>query len=248
MDNLDEVFPDESETATAEQPEVQEEIVETPVEETQQEVVEPESSVVEPQESRHVPINALLDERDKRKALEARIAEYEAKQQAAPQREVPDPYDDPQAFAQYQQQLVDERVTGMRFEMSDRFARQQHGDDAVKTATEWAMERAKAEPTFAAQYMQQSDPIGWIVQQHKRDAMLSDIGDNPDDWFEREAAKRGWQKQDAPTPGAVSGVVPRQAQQPAKVPPRSLANAGNAPSDIRHVASGPLAGVDALFP
>lgn len=244
MDNLDEVFPEDdgTEVVEAEAPEVQEEVVEeTPEPET---VEEPEEEEREP---RQVPINALLDERDKRKALEARIAEFEAKQQQQPEvQEAPDPYDDPQGFASYQRQQMDAARVEMRFEVSDRFARQQHGEETVQSAVDWAAGKAQAEPAFAAQYMREQDPIGWIVQQHKRDAMLADIGDNPDDWFEREAAKRGWQKQDATAAAAVVAADPKQATAPAKVP-RSLASQGSAPTDIRHTASGPLAGVDALF-
>lgn len=243
MDNLDEVFPEAETEAETPEVEVKEEIVEeTPP--AEEEAGDPE---VEEREPRQVPINALLDERDKRKALEARIAEFEAQQQQKqPEAEVPDPYDDPKGYADYQQQQINAARVEAKFEISDRFARQQHGEETVQGAIDWAAAKAQAEPMFAAQYMQQQDPIGWIVQQHKRDAMLADIGDSPDDWFEREAAKRGWQKQDAPAAAAVAAVEPKQATAPAKVP-RSLASQGSAPSDVRHAASGPLAGVDALF-
>lgn len=242
-DNLDEVFP-VSEPMEAEP--VQEEVVQV-----EEPVTEPEP-VAEPEpqpepETRHVPINALLDERDKRKELERRLAEYEAKQQAPQTAEIPDAYDDPQGYANHFQRQLDQKAVEMRFEMSDRFARSTHGDETVQAALDWANGRAGSNPAFVQDYMGQQDPIGWIVQQHKRDAMLSDIGDNPEDWFEREAAKRGWQKPNAPAPAAVADVVPKQAVTPAKVPPRSLANQGTAPSDIRQTASGPLAGVDSLF-
>lgn len=247
-DNIDEVFS--VETAMETPP-----VEEAPVEEVQQEP-EPESEpapeVVEapaPEpEARHVPITALLDERDKRKELERRLAEFEAKQQVQPQQtEIPDPYDDPAGFAAHQQKQVEQQIVGVRFEMSDRFARQAHGDETVQGAIDWAMERAQKNPAFAQEYMANPDPIEWIVQQHKRDAMLSDIGDSPDDWFEREAAKRGYAKPSANASAVVADAAPKQVVQPAKVPPRSLANQGGAVSDIRHVATGPTAAVDSLF-
>lgn len=191
-----------------------------------------------------VPIATMMEERDKRRALEAEIAKY--RQQQAP--EAPDPYDDPNGFAAHQQQLIEQRMTQQRFELGDMFARQTHGAEVVDQAIAWAQERANADPAFVAGYMRQQNPVDWIVQQHKREALLSDIGGNVDDWFEREAAKRGYAKPSAPVAAAAPVAAPiQQAVPPVKVP-RSLATQGSGPSDIRDVATGALAAVDAVFP
>lgn len=244
------LFDEPQEVAELEQP------VEVPIEEAPGETVaevEPEPTpepepVAEPvrPEPGFVPISVVLDEREKRKAAEARARQFEQQQ---PQ-QAPNPYDDPEGFAAHQQQMVESRLTQERFAISDRYARKEHGAEAVENAVAWAQQRAQADPAFAMSYMRETDPIDWIVQQHKRDTLLSDIGDvnKLDDWFAREAAKRGYAAPNAPVATAAPvAVQPKPAVPPVKVP-RSLATQGSGPSDVRDVATGPLAAVDAVFP
>jgi hypothetical protein len=251
-DHLDEIFPGDQEEQAEPAPEVvAEEVAQEAIAEpeTVEQPQEPVETAAQEAEARQVPLNVVLDERDKRKAAEADRDRYkrqweESQQRQAPQ-DVPDPYDDPKGFAAYQEQRVQEAVTQQRFQMSELMAKQQHGEETVNAASTWALEKAQSDPTFAAAYHRQAHPIDWIVQQHKRDAMLSDIGDNVDDWFTREAAKRGY------APASVEAAAPavaqtQQASPPVKVP-RSLATQGSGDTDVRQVATGPLAGVDAIF-
>lgn len=254
-DFLDDVFPADDQEQTEAASEV---VEEAPAPERVEEApVAPEAlnqeaethTAAEEAEVRQVPLNVVLDERDRRKAAEQERDRYKQQWEAAQQRQqpqnVPDPYDDPQGFAAYQEQRVQEAVTQQRFQMSELMAKQQHGEEVVTKASQWALEKANSDPTFAAAYHRQAHPIDWIVQQHKRDAIMSDIGDNVDDWFTREAAKRGY------APASVVAAAPavaqtQQATPPVKVP-RSLATQGSGDTDVRQVASGPTAAVDALF-
>ena len=230
---------------------------ELPVEEVQAEThepIEPEAAapIVEPEptpqthrpDAGYVPIGAVLDEREKRKALEQELAQYRQRQQP----EAIDPFDDPQAFAAQQQGLVQQAIIQDRFERSNEDAVEKYGEDKVKAAVDWATSRAQQNPTFAAEYMGKTRPIQWIVQQHERDVLMADIGDPSklDDWFAREAAKRGYSAQSAPA-AAIPVVAPQPATPPVKVP-RSLVAQGSGPSDVRDVAAGALAAVDAVFP
>lgn len=236
---LDQAFPVEpiveAEPAPTPEPEqVAEPIAAEPV---APEVVQPEPVVV-PDEPKpgHIPIAALMDERDKRKAAEERLKVLEARQ--AEQPKTPDPYDDPQGFAAYQESKVQQAVLANKFEMSDVIAKQAHGEEAVNAASEWAMEKAKADPTFAAQYMREAHPIDWIVRQHKRDGIYSQLPtdiSSLDEFIEREIAKRS-----QTAPAAVTAPVVAMdttAKKPAP-PPRSIAADTNtqsaaAPSDPR---------------
>lgn len=250
-----ELFADVAEAEGVE-PEAVEAVPE-PAAETLSEAEQPQEVVTEPaptNEPQHqrpeagfVPIAAMMDERDKRRALEAELAQYR-NQQAQPTN-APDPFDDPQGFAQYQTQHVEQRLTQERFAFSDRFARKEYGAEAVDTAVQWAQERAQQDPVFAASYMRESDPIDWIVQQHKRDSMISQIGNRSMDDFVRDylAQNPGLIGQTAPVAAAPVAVTPQQATPPVKVP-RSLATQGSGPSDVRDVATGALAAVDAVFP
>lgn len=251
-DNLDEVFGMDDAVEAVEPvvdaaPET--EVVEAPQESEPEPVVEQE----QPQPSKDwvVPGAAMLEERERAKALERELNDLKAqRQQPAQQPTIPDPYDDPQGFADAQQQLVDQRITQVRFEMSDRFARQAHGAETVEKAIAWAQEKAQADPSFAISYMRDPDPIGHIVQQHKRDAMLGTIGnaENIDEFIKsyisdaQNAQRLGLASAPAPAPAAV---VPASASAPRV--PRSLASQATVASDVRQTATGPLVGVDALF-
>lgn len=243
-DSLDETFPDDpnlpiGEVAEAVQPEP--ETVEAIVEEAPA----PEPIIEQPREQQAIPLATALQWRDEAKAFKRKAEELEANNR--PQAQVPDPLDDPEGYATHFERQMEERLTGQRLQMSDVMARQSYGAEAVDVAVNWAAAKAQADPLFAAAYMGEAHPIDWIVRQHKRDGLLSDIGDNVDDWFTREAAKRGYVSQSAPAAVApVVAAIPQPASPPVKVP-RSLATQGSSPSDLRHVATGPLAGVDAVF-
>lgn len=180
-------------------------------------------------ESRTVPLATALNWRDEAKEYKRKVEQYEAQQRQAPQRI--DPLDDPEGFAQQQQQLVQQAIIADRFERSHEDAVEKHGEDTVKAAVEWAQTRAQANPAFAAEYMAKTRPIQWIVQQHKRDAIVSEMGDNPDDWFAREAAKRGYVTQSAPVVAAPVAAPVQPADKPA-APPKSIASERTAPAAV----------------
>lgn len=219
---------------------VEPEVPETPIAE---EPPAPEQIAPQPQpEAPHehsIPLKVALDWRDEAKRLRRELEQKNAQ----PPVEAPDPYNDPQGFAAHQNGQVEQALINQRFAMSDMMAREKHGADVVEKAAAWATERAQADPGFAQSYMRQQHPIEWIVQQHKRDALLSDIGDNMDDWFTREAAKRGYVA--APAPMVAAPAVTEQ--QPAPAPPRSLASVPSKGGGVKDVPTGPMAALGAVF-
>jgi len=230
-----------------------------PVPEPVAEAVTPEPVTPEvqtaPEEPRNgfVPIAAMMDERDQKKeerakriAAEERLAELERSRQ--PQ-SIPDPYDDPEGNTAYLQGQLSEALQKQKMELSHYWAVDKHGKDNVEAARTWALEKAQTDPGFRAkleaEMPMQAMPFEWVVQQHKRDGLISQLPTDVtslDELIEREIAKRS---QSAPAP-AAQAVIPQQASPPVKVP-RSLASQGSAPSDLRHTATGALSGVDALF-
>lgn len=183
----------------------------------------------------HVPISALLDEREKRQALERQIAEFQRQQQAQqPAPQAPDRFEDPDGYDRFVREQTEERLFEMRVDMSERFAVQQHGEDAVKAAVQWGFQRCASDPHFNAQVRAAPDPIGFVVQQHRRDEMIAKVGDKFDP--AQYDAFLAWQAQQTAAPAPNS-----QAQQPAaqpappvpatpavKPPPRSLVHAPQA--------------------
>lgn len=214
---------------------------ETVQEEVQPPVETPPAAPV-PEEPRHVPLATFLDARDEAKELKRRLADYEAREVASKQRtDAPDPYDDPNGFAAHQTAQVQEALTAQKFATSDMIARQQHGAETVEAAGTWAMERAKNDPVFAASYMREQHPIDWIVQQHKRDELLKQIGDNPDEWVKRRYAEI------APAPIAAAPVAAQQQPASPPTPPRSLASAPGSGGGVKDVPIGGLSALEAVF-
>jgi len=171
-------------------------------------------------EQRTIPLATALNWRDEAKEYKRRVEAFEAQQRQAP---AIDPFDDPEAFAAHQQALVQQAIVTDRFERSNEDAIEKYGEDKVKAAVDWATARAQQNPSFATEYMGKTRPIHWIVQQHQRDAMLSEIGDNPDDYFAREAAKRGYVLPSATPAEALQPSIVQPATRPAP-PPRSIAS------------------------
>jgi len=221
------------------------ETVETPELVAEQPQPEPEQPQVEPpqEESRQVPLATFLDQRDelKRWKQEAEVLRQQVSQK--PKQEIPDPLDDPHGFAAHQNEHVEQRLVEQRFEISDVIARQQHGSEAVEAAGKWATEKAKADPSFALSYMRQQHPIDWIVQQHKRDAMMSDIGSDPDEYVRRRAAELGFIQ--APAPSAAPAAQQQPVAQP--TPPKSLAAAPGTGGGVKDIPTGPMGALGSVF-
>lgn len=184
----------------------------------------------EPEEKpQSIPISALLDEREKRQAAERREQEYQRRiQQYEQQQSQPkqDFFDNPeqaiaQLRAQFQHALWNERVS-----MSELMTRQAHGDEIVSKATDAFMEAARSNPALAMDLQRQANPYGFVVNWHKQQSMLADIGTDPAAYRERIRAEL---------------MAEMQAQQPAPVQttkptiPRSMAAAPSAGSVTRPV-------------
>lgn len=169
-------------------------------------------------EAPHAPLAALLDERDKRKALEARIAQYE---RAQPQTQAPDPYEDPEGFAQVQEARVQQALYQQNLRWSEQVASIKHGDETVTKAKEWGLAKCDADPYFNAKVAGSPDPIGYVVNEFKRDQIASNIDDAQ---YQQFLAWKSAQDQltTQPTPpGAAPPLSPA-------IPPRSLASAPSA--------------------
>lgn len=196
------------------------------------------------EDGRFAPISALQDERQKRQDLERQVAEMRAAMAPKPQADqpkVPDPYDDPAGYARHIEQQQQGEFLRMRFQMSHEMAKQQYGNDEVEAARQWATERASKDPAFDMALGQQAHPMAWIVQQHKRDGLLSQIGEDPDAFVRRRAAELGI--------GAVPAVPAASAPTPAPAPtpPRSLASAPAAGGGVKDIPTGPMSALDAAF-
>jgi hypothetical protein len=186
----------------------------------------------------HVPIIALLDERERRQAAERELEALRAQAAPPPQPEIPDPYSEPEAFAAFQAERTQYLVLNAKLDVQEEAQRERHGDEVVDAAKKWVEARTAANPSFFPELMSQRNPWAYAVEQYKRDSAVSSI-----DTSELEAF-RAWKQ-------AQTDIAQPQATTPAPSPtlakpPKSIASLPAA-GGVAHVATGPGVAFDSFF-
>lgn len=171
-----------------------------------------------------------MDERDKRQALEKRIAEFEAAKTAP----TPiDPLTDPEGFARDFESKVEKAKQDILFDTTHRFAVRQHGEEVVKAAEQWLGTQCQSNPAYFQTVMRQPDPYEFVVKEYKRHQAFAKIGDDdPETWAEKWAREKGYTIPERGPDGKFVAASPAPAT-PTPLPKPSLASApaasGNAP-------------------
>ncbi len=161
----------------------------------------------------HVPLAAMLDEREKRKALEAKLAEVEARQREAAARASAE--DLPPEARAAQQRYAD------NLRISRKFADKAYGAETMAQVHAWAEARCDADPLFNQKMLASDDPYEDAYTAWRQDQLLNEV--SPDDLDDY----RAWKAQKA-AQGAVPAHAPAAAAAPVRPPPASLAHAPNA--------------------
>lgn len=227
-DNISAPAEDEAEPGAQQQPEAE------PKPEPAPAAPEPEAlpAPVEPEarpEEKHVPLVAMLDERDKRKALEAEIARRDALAAQQQPQALPDMFEDPDGFRAHQESLVYQQALGTKLDISEEMARDKFGDELVDKARDWALGMFQNRPGYQQEVFQQRNPYRYVVEQYQRDQMASQV--TPDDFAQFQAWKAAQTALQAPQPATPAPAIP-----PRTVPPRSLASAPSAGGVMTEVA------------
>jgi hypothetical protein len=168
-----------------------------------------------------VPITAMLDERDKRKNLEAELARLQAQQPAPQAPAIPDMLDDPEGYASYQTTAAQQAALAVKLDMSEEFVRQSKGDEIVNKARDWALDQFTRRPGFQQEVFGQRNPYGYIVQLYEREQIASSV--KPDEFAEFQA----WKAAQAQLTQSQQQAAPA-APPPPVAPTRSLASAPSA--------------------
>jgi hypothetical protein len=160
----------------------------------------------EPVNEALVPSWRLREVNEQREAAERRLNEMQAEmarrmaELAQPKREPapkPDLYENPDAFVEYGvRQAVDpvrSEIGQLREFYSRRDAIRTHGEEKVKAAYDAvAQGLAQRDPEATAIYqraMSSMDPFNDIVTWHQQKTVYSQIGSDPDAWFEKRHAE-----------------------------------------------------------
>lgn len=220
----DDGYADTEEQAQAPEPQAEEQPKGEPA---PQEQAAPPAAV---EETKHIPISALLDERDKRKAamaeaeaLRAKIAEYEAK--AAPK---PDFFADPEAALNAAQQAAMAAAYNTKLETSRFLAEKDFGAETVNEAYAFFDQN----PHLTAQFRNAPSPYHAAVETYRKIKAMQEIGDDPQAYrarIEEEVRQRL--------------LAEMQSQPKPNAPPPSMAAAPGTGAGKAPTASG----FDALF-
>lgn len=183
----------------------------------------------------HVPISALLDERDKRRQLEEQLRHFQ--QQQAPEPVAPpNPYEDPDGWTDYQQSLVAQSRWDAVTSISQVMANEKHGAELVQSAAQAFMQEVQQRPWLMNELRQQPHPYDWVVKRHQREQVLGNVDPSQ---FEAFLAWRNAQAATAPVPAPA-------APSSLATPPPSINNAASA-GGVAHVPVGPGRAYDKLF-
>jgi hypothetical protein len=197
-----------------------------------------------------VPYGALKEEREGRKALQSRLEQQEALLnrllQAQPQQQQPqqpkepetppDLFMDPDAYIRHQLTPFEAQLQETREYYSQREAIREHGKETVEAAYN-ALGQAmqQRDPNAIALWqkaMRSPDPYGELVNWHKRNLVISEVGTDPKAFEERIRAKILAELQGQAPAGQQPAGAPVQQpsnsnQQPLPSLNRSYGNAGN---------------------
>lgn len=171
-----------------------------------------------------VPLKALHETRDEVKALKAQLESLRQ-----PQPEVPDMFADPEGYQAHQRSELQNAILNERLNLSEEIASQQYGEDAIEQAKQWGMQAFQANPALYQSFISQRNPYGFLVAEHRRQSMLSQLGSDP----KQIEAFLAWQQaQQAPA------AAPAAPTQPVERPTGSIASAPSA-GGVQHIATGP---------
>lgn len=235
MDNLD--FLD---SASAEDVATPAEPVEAPT--VQQEaaphsVEQPEGGPIRDDQGRfapkqtQVPLSALEQERTRRQAAEEQLRQYSA------QREVPDVFTDPEAFAAFQQEQAANIALTVKLDISEDMARSKHGEGVVDQARDWALAKYATNPAFRQEVLSHRNPYEYVVSSFKREQLFAEV--TPEDLEQF----RAWKAKANPLNQQQAQAAPQPV-----APPRSIAsvpNAGGSQPGAQPIYDG--AAFDAVF-
>lgn len=171
----------------------------------------PEPEKPEGREGNKVPVAALQAEREKAKAMEAKLEETQRQLQQVlgqvqvltqqrPAQPTPEPekrpeiWEDPDGFLRSALAPIEQQMRRQTEHFSQQLAMRDHGQEAVQSAFD-AMRTAmqSQDPNAVFEYrriMSSSHPYGELVAWHQRNQTLQKIGNDPDAWLEAELAKR----------------------------------------------------------
>jgi len=143
-------------------------------------------------ERHHIPLAEHLSEREKRQAAERRAEEYERKlaaleraqaEAAAPKRERPDLYADPDGYAAFMDAEREDAITRIERKMQARFldasfedAKEQHGERFTQAYEAVMAEKARGNRTLVDRIINAANPGRLLMKWYGEQEAIREIG------------------------------------------------------------------------
>lgn len=142
---------------------------------------ETDQNDVTPDADGKVPHGALHAERERRKAKEAELAAINAElqalknspppvkqpennQQQEQEVKIPDPKEDPEGYHRFMEERAEFRALNQNLNLSERFARKNHGDEIVEAGLEWLKGVAQKSPALHREIVLSDDPYEKMIE------------------------------------------------------------------------------------
>lgn len=204
----------------------------------------PEATPADPQQPAFVPIAALLDERDKRQAADARAQRLEQwrqqEEEKARRQPPPDRYADPEAYEAHRDQQIEAVLYNQNLRMSERLAVMEHGQEVVAAVKAWYDTASAQDPHFDQKVRGSPDPYAVVIAEWKRQQFLNKV--DPGEYEAFLTWKAGQAAGQAPAAPAQPAAGAPHAPPAAPAPPR--ASIAGAPAAGRVAAPVPRDGAD----
>lgn len=178
-----------------------------------------------------VPVQALKEERAKRQALQEQLDAMMYQQSGQQQDEI---YDPVSQLAQYQNVL--------RYQISEAKAEIRHGAELVQKAKQWALEKFDVDPLYDAKVNSAADPYTQMVEDYKREQILSQVTPEAFEAF------RAWQQQQMQQPSQAATTQTVATQKPPMTSLKSIAQAGGVKPPQQQVVPSAEDTFRAMFP
>lgn len=192
-------------------------------------------------DDKFVPKKALDSEKRRRRELEARLRKLEEAENRrvadAEKASIPDPEKQPVEHAAYLAQQARFQSLNDRLNLSEHYARRDHGEEAVEAAFEWANAQMEADKSgeFSKKLFAHASPYDYAVQLHKEAQEAANAGSDKDPEYEEFLA---WKQSRGQQGGDAKQVQSRQPNTPRRKPPTTLAGHTSAKASSAPAESG----------
>lgn len=219
-DDAAEIEAVEAETEASEAPEAQADEAEAQSESKGESEAAPPAASEEKQ-SDHIPLTALLDEREKRQQAQRELEElrrWKAQQEAQRQQQRPDFFENPEAVLQQERQQFQQALVAEKLKQSRFLAEREFGAETVQAAFELFNDPKHAPKSH--ELLNEPSPFHAAVEYYKQQKTLQEIGSDPEAWRK--------QQEEALRAQIRAELEAELAQKKPAAPPRSLASAPSA--------------------